>query len=139
RAIRPPRGRAPRHDAAQSCSGAVPCRNPASKMEDGRERAHCVSNLRASPGFSGQKAANRHDCRLWPGLAPPHFRTELAGLPSAKEGLGRPQPGSALHHLVTALSVKKALMVGCGFCVFFDTPKSGDAPCTHPVKMKAGT
>ena len=39
------------------------------------------------------------------------------GISSAKEGLGRPQPGSALHHLVTALSVKKALMIGCGFCV----------------------
>ena len=38
------------------------------------------------------------------------------GISSAKEGLGRPQPGSALHHLVTALSVKKALMIGCGFC-----------------------
>jgi hypothetical protein len=29
---------------------------------------------------------------------------------SVKEGLGRPQTGSALHHSVTALSVKKALM-----------------------------
>src|SRR5437879_3114037 len=38
------------------------------------------------------------------------------GNSSAKEGLGRPQPGSALHHLVTALSVKKALMIGCEFC-----------------------
>jgi hypothetical protein len=34
---------------------------------------------------------------------------------SVKEGLGRPQPGSAIHHLVTALSVKKALMVDRGF------------------------
>jgi hypothetical protein len=38
------------------------------------------------------------------------------GIPSAKQGLGRPQPGSALHHLVTALSVKKALMIGFVFC-----------------------
>ncbi|MEH2543877.1 hypothetical protein V1283_000522 [Bradyrhizobium sp. AZCC 2262] len=38
------------------------------------------------------------------------------GISSAKEGLGRPQPGSALHHLVTALSVKKALMNDYGFC-----------------------
>jgi len=88
-------------------------------MEDGRERAHCASNLCASPDFSGQKAANRHDRRVAPGLAPPHFRTEFAGLPwhfERERGLGRPQPGSALHHLVTAFSVKKALMVGCGFC-----------------------
>ena len=34
------------------------------KWKTGRERAHCASNLCASPGFSGQKAANRHDCRL---------------------------------------------------------------------------
>jgi hypothetical protein len=84
------------------------------------------------------------------------------GISSAKDGLGRPQPGSALHHLVTALSVKKALMIGCGFCVLptgsrkrkraskqesgalvliqsepkLYPPKSGDAPRTHSVKMK---
>ena len=34
------------------------------KWKTGRERAHCASNLCASPGFSGQKAANRHDCRF---------------------------------------------------------------------------
>jgi hypothetical protein len=37
---------------------------------------------------------------------------EFDGLPcgflSVKRGLGRPQTGSALHHLVTAVSVKKA-------------------------------
>jgi hypothetical protein len=32
------------------------------------------------------------------------------GISSVKWGLGRPQTGSALHHLVTAVSVKKALM-----------------------------
>jgi hypothetical protein len=32
------------------------------------------------------------------------------GISSVKWGLGRPPTGSALHHLVTAVSVKKALM-----------------------------
>jgi hypothetical protein len=31
------------------------------------------------------------------------------GISSVKKGLGRPQTGSALHHLVTSVSVKKAL------------------------------
>jgi hypothetical protein len=30
-------------------------------------------------------------------------------------GLGRPKTGSALHHLVTAVSVKKALMTESSF------------------------
>jgi hypothetical protein len=38
------------------------------------------------------------------------------GFSSVKEGLGRPKTGSALHHLVTALSVKKALTIGRSFC-----------------------
>ena len=92
RASRPPRGRERRYGAAQPGSCAVPWRIPVCKMEDGRERAHCASNLCASPGFSGQKAANRHDCRLWPGLAPPHFRTEFAGLPWHFERERGPRP-----------------------------------------------
>jgi hypothetical protein len=39
---------------------------------------------------------------------------EFAGLPwdfeRQKWGLGRPQTGSAVHHLVTSVSIKKALM-----------------------------
>jgi hypothetical protein len=39
---------------------------------------------------------------------------EFAGLPwdfeRQKRGLGRPQTGSAVHHLVTSVSIKKALM-----------------------------
>src|SRR5437879_12097949 len=31
---------------------------------------------------------------------------------SAREDLGSPQPGSALHHVVTALRVQKAWMIG---------------------------
>ena len=92
RASRPPRGRERRYGVAQPGSCAVPWRIPACKMEDGRERAHCASNLCASPGFSGRKAANRHDCRLWPGLAPPHFRTEFAGLPWHFERERGPRP-----------------------------------------------
>jgi hypothetical protein len=53
------------------------------------------------------------------------------GFSSAKEGFGRPKPGSALHHLVTALSVKKALTVERGFCAHFAALKSGDAHRTH--------
>jgi hypothetical protein len=34
-------------------------------------------------------------------------------------GLGRPKTGSALHHLVTAVSVKKALMIGSEFPAHF--------------------
>jgi hypothetical protein len=39
-------------------------------------------------------------------------------------------------HSVTALSVKKALMVGGGLYLFAKDPASGDARCTHPVKMQ---
>jgi hypothetical protein len=53
------------------------------------------------------------------------------GISSAKEGLGRPQTGSALHYLVTALSVKKALTVERRFCALLAALKSGDAPRTH--------
>jgi hypothetical protein len=56
------------------------------------------------------------------------------GISSAKEGLGRPQPGSALHHLVTALSVKKALMIGCEFCALSIHLNIGDARCTHSLQ-----
>jgi hypothetical protein len=44
------------------------------------------------------------------------------GISSAKEGFGRSQPGSALHHSVTALSVKKALMIGRRFSSAFHRP-----------------
>jgi len=53
------------------------------------------------------------------------------GIPSAKQGLGRPQPGSALHHLVTALSVKKALTIGFVFCAH--------SICRNPVMRAAHT
>jgi hypothetical protein len=55
------------------------------------------------------------------------------GISSAKEGLGRPQPGSALHHLVTALSVKKALMINEGFCALSRRRK----PVMHPAHTRA--
>jgi hypothetical protein len=63
-----------------------------------------------------------------------------------KKGLGRPKTGSALHHLVTALSVKKALMIWRGFCALFSyfagpvmprlTGGAGDARRTHSGKMR---
>jgi hypothetical protein len=56
-------------------------------------------------------------------IANPEFPMEFAGLPwdfkrrdfERQCGLGRPQTGSALHHLVTSVSVKKALMDSGGF------------------------
>src|SRR6202011_3896185 len=54
------------------------------------------------------------DCRIRTArIASPDFRMGFAGLPWEFErqmGLGRPPTGSALNHLVTAVSVKKALM-----------------------------
>jgi hypothetical protein len=41
------------------------------------------------------------------------------GISSVKEGLASPKIGSALHHLVTALSLKKALTQRRGFCALF--------------------
>ena len=120
RASRPPRGRERRYGVAQPGSCAVPWRIPACEMEDGRERAHCASNLCASPGFSGQKAANRHDRRLRARPRAPSFPDGICWAAMAfrarKRASAVPNTGSALHHLVTALSVKKALMIGCGFC-----------------------
>jgi hypothetical protein len=61
------------------------------------------------------------------------------GISSAKEGFGRSQPGSALHHSVTALSVKKALMIGFEFTRACPMLKPGDARHTQPIKLQAGT
>ena len=88
-------------------------------MEDGRERAHCASNLCASPEFSGQKPRTGTIAASSPALRPLSSERNLLGchgISSVKKGLGRPKTGSALHHLVTALSVKKALMISRGFC-----------------------
>jgi hypothetical protein len=63
------------------------------------------------------------------------------GFSSVKEGLGRPKTGSALHYLVTALSVKKALTIGRSFCVLSSHYlgfSAGDAPRTHSGKMRTG-
>src|SRR5207244_2111669 len=136
------RGRERSQGAAQPGSCAVPWRIPVCELETGRERAHCGSNLCASPGFSGRKAATRHDYRFQPGLAPPHFQTESAGLPwhFERERGPRPSPtGSALHYLVTALSVKKALTVRCTFSALSTHLNIGGARCTHSLKMRDGT
>jgi hypothetical protein len=76
------------------------------------------------PGFSGRKAVfgrapfdqapAKQDCRSDAAqIANPDFPTGFGGLPwdfERQQGLGRPPTGSALHHLVTSVSVKKALM-----------------------------
>jgi hypothetical protein len=83
-------------------------------MEIGREPAHCASNVCASPGFSSRKARTRRDFRsLAAHIASPEFHMEFAALPwdsSVNRFAAVPQTGSALHHLVTAVSIKKALM-----------------------------
>jgi hypothetical protein len=74
---------------------------------------------------------------------------EFAGLPwdfeRQKWGLGRPQTGSAVHHLVTALRLKKALTARRGFCALFNVrggnvraghPNRSDAPRTQSGKMR---
>ncbi|MDI1262709.1 MAG: hypothetical protein PS018_05580, partial [bacterium] len=47
--------------------------------------------------------------------------------------------GSALHHLVTSVSVKKALMARGGFGALFSDDQGGDALGTHSVKMRGRT
>jgi hypothetical protein len=71
------------------------------------------------------------------------------GISSVKCGLGRPSTGSALHHLVTAVSVKKALKGLLQSLVARHsgahrrrepgmTDKFGDALRTHSDKMRSG-
>jgi hypothetical protein len=70
-----------------------------------------------------------------------------AGISSVKRALAVPQTGSALHHLVTAVSVKKTLMghledpgVFCGNYSLQRPANPGkkpsDAFCTHSAKMR---
>jgi hypothetical protein len=70
-----------------------------------------------------------------------------AGIFERQTGLGRPQTGSALHHLVTAVSVKKALtelFKDSGvFCGNYSPRRpanpakgAGDASRTHSAKMR---
>src|SRR6266404_5011787 len=66
------------------------------------------------PDFSPRKALARQDRRpRAPRLANPDFPMELGRLPwdfeREKGASAVPPNGSALHHLVTAVSVKKAL------------------------------
>jgi hypothetical protein len=61
------------------------------------------------------------------------------GISSVKKGLGRPKTGSALHHLVTALSVKKALLIWRGFCALSSHLAKLVMPGAHtPAKCEPG-
>jgi hypothetical protein len=90
-----------------------------------------VPRPRRQPLFSGRNVLGCH------------------GISSVKKGLGRPQTGSALHHLVTALSVKKALMNRRGFYALSSHFRAGDAlrltgaasdaERTHSGKMRSRT
>jgi hypothetical protein len=69
---------------------------------------------------------------------------EFAGLPwdIERERGPRPSPetGSALHHLVTAVDVKKALkeLLQLSALEAEPVPGAGDASRTHPAKMRSG-
>ena len=103
-----------------------------------------ISALRRA--FPAEKPRARHDCRsLRPASRPLISGWNLLGchgISSAKEGLGRPQPGSALHHLVTALSVKKALtdwLQRFSRAFLHGSTNPVMRARTHSVKMRAGT
>jgi hypothetical protein len=57
------------------------------------------------------------------------------GISSVNAASAAPKTGSALHHLVTSVSVKKALM---DFGVFRRRSRRSDASRTHPAKMRSG-
>ena len=80
-------------------------------------------------------------------IANPDFPTEFAGLPWDFERQTGPRPspktGSALHHLVTAVSVKKALMgliqlPAARRAVDRRPASASDASRTHSAKMRSG-
>jgi hypothetical protein len=54
-----------------------------------------------------------------------------------KWNLGRPKTGSALHHLVTAFSVKKGLMIFRGIAAC-GPPGNGDAVHPHSAEKRKG-
>jgi len=62
------------------------------------------------------------------------------GISSVNGGLGRPQTGSALHYLVTAVSVKKALMGLLQLLAARDAGRApaGDASRTQSAKIRSG-
>jgi hypothetical protein len=60
------------------------------------------------------------------------------GISNVKKGLGRPQTGSALHHLVTALSVKKALTIPRRIGALFNRSEPVMLPAHTPPKCEAG-
>ena len=78
--------------------------------------AHCASNIRGFAGpFRREKPVRRSDCRSRAApLANPDFPTECCwaamGFRASNGASAVPKTGSALHHLVTAVSVKKTLM-----------------------------
>jgi hypothetical protein len=71
------------------------------------------------------------------------FRRNLQGchgLLGVKWASAVPKTGSAIDHLVTALSLKKALTMRRGFCALFSSAprpsNEGDASRTHSGKMR---
>src|SRR3954447_23230297 len=58
------------------------------------------------------------------------------GISSAKMALAVPTEVTALHHLVTAFSLKKALTVWRGFYALLAAARRTDASRTHSAKMR---
>ena len=142
RAIRPPRGQArrcggrevmpkPRPRAGKNCGN----------LDSDRPMAPQISALgRSFPGERPLALARRDVPRQ---AANPDLSTELAGLPwhFKRERGPRPSPktGSALHHLVTAFRLKKALMKsGAAFAHFGGIdPRPLMRPAHTPPKCAA--
>ncbi len=95
-----------------------------------------ISALRRA--FPAKKPLQDANAISRPTRHPLFSATEFAGLPwhFERERGPRPSPipGSALHHSVTALSVKKRLTIGRGFSALSRPSKSGDAPAHTPAK-----
>ena len=59
------------------------------------------------------------------------------GISSVKKGHGLPKTGSALHHLVTALSLKKALTMRRGFCALLNGRRARSDQVMRPARTRS--
>ena len=153
RAARPPRGREPGYDAG--AAGVMRRLLAHSSVRNGNWTPTGplrLKSLRFAGLFRPEKPLARHD-RRFPRPSPQTLISAwnllgCHGISSVKKGLGRPQTGSALHHSVTAVSVKKALMIRRGFYALSSHLRASDAaapakpvmpPAHTPAKMRSRT
>ena len=144
RASRPPRGRARGYGAAQPGSCAGLWRIPACERETWTRTGPLrLKSLRFAGLFRPKSRETGTIAVAAPGPRNPSFPDGICWAAMAfrarKRASAVPKPGSALHHLVTAFSVKKALMVGRGFSRISATLKPVMRPAHTRVKMQAGT